>query len=164
MEHRRCRRCGRRKCSSKHDGVWCASACDCCADAAREGLIRLHYIGIVVDDIERHGQYYVYHIALRPVSTVMLDPAQGVSVQPWGDGGAVDLELTEPLGEGFPARRFPVLSTVWFSSISRTDHAWINLANSVDHCRSLVTVPCHRTDEIRLALVHRIVQQAGTEP
>jgi len=68
--------------------------------------MRLHHIGIVVDDIERHGAHYAEQLELQPLSPIVTDPVQRVRVQFWGDGRGVSLELIQPLGEDSPVRRF----------------------------------------------------------
>jgi len=68
--------------------------------------MRLHHVGIVVDDIERHGTRYAEQLGLRPLSAIVTDPMQRVQVQFWGDGREVSLELIQPLDDDSPVSRF----------------------------------------------------------
>jgi methylmalonyl-CoA/ethylmalonyl-CoA epimerase len=68
--------------------------------------MRLHHVGIVVDDIERHGTRYAEQLGLRPLSAIVTDPIQRVQVQFWGDGREVSLELIQPLDDDSPVSRF----------------------------------------------------------
>jgi methylmalonyl-CoA/ethylmalonyl-CoA epimerase len=68
--------------------------------------MKLHHIGIVVDNIESQGKLYSYLFGLQPLSAVVIDPIQRVRVQFYGDGNSSRFELIEPLGEDSPANRF----------------------------------------------------------
>jgi len=68
--------------------------------------MRLHHVGIVVDDIERHGTRYAEQFGLQPLSAIVTDPIQRVQVQFWGDGREVSLELIQPLDDDSPVSRF----------------------------------------------------------
>ena len=68
--------------------------------------MRLHHVGIVVDDIERHGASFAKELNLRPLSAIVADPIQRVRVQFWGDGYGVSLELIQPTADDSPVQRF----------------------------------------------------------
>ncbi|OGA36095.1 MAG: hypothetical protein A3G80_01095 [Betaproteobacteria bacterium RIFCSPLOWO2_12_FULL_62_13b] len=68
--------------------------------------MRLHHVGIVVDDICRHGASYAAQLTLRPLSPIVIDPIQRVQVQLWGDTHGPRLELIQPSEDFSPVSRF----------------------------------------------------------
>lgn len=68
--------------------------------------MKLHHIGIVVDDIERLRPFYIEMLGMEPLSSVVADPIQRVKVQFLGDASSVCLELIQPMGEGSPVSLF----------------------------------------------------------
>lgn len=69
-------------------------------------MMKLHHVGIVVQNIERSGDSYAQKLGFRPLSSIFTDPLQRVRIQLWGNEYTVSLELIEPLGEDSPVRRF----------------------------------------------------------
>lgn len=68
--------------------------------------MKLHHVGIVVDEIERHRPKYCKFFGLEPVSDVVSDQTQKVNVQFLGDPATeTTLELIEPLPGDSPVRR-----------------------------------------------------------
>src|SRR6266496_3082843 len=68
-----------------------------------EVTMKLHHIGIVVDNIERHAKRYADCLGMQPTSPVELDPIQKVHVQfIAGHGDEVSLELIQPAGKDSP--------------------------------------------------------------
>ena len=70
------------------------------------GLMKLHHVGIVVDNIDGHRPQYCRFFGLEPVSEVVTDNTQRVNVQFLASpGGETSLELIEPLEGESPVRR-----------------------------------------------------------
>jgi methylmalonyl-CoA/ethylmalonyl-CoA epimerase len=67
--------------------------------------MRLHHVGVVVDDIRAHAARYAEYFGMRPLSEVVADPEQNVSVQFLGQPGATTIELIEPLPGDSPVRQ-----------------------------------------------------------
>jgi methylmalonyl-CoA/ethylmalonyl-CoA epimerase len=67
--------------------------------------MRLHHVGIVVENIARHARLYSEHFGMQPLSEVVPDSTQRVEVQFLGEPAQVSLELIQPLGEDSPVRR-----------------------------------------------------------
>ena len=68
--------------------------------------MKLHHVGIVVDNIDGHRPRYCRFFGLEPVSEVVTDETQRVNVQFLaGRPGETSLELIEPLPGESPVRR-----------------------------------------------------------
>ncbi|HEV8216451.1 MAG TPA: VOC family protein [Gemmatimonadaceae bacterium] len=68
--------------------------------------MRLHHVGIVVDNIEGHRPHYCQFFGLEPISEVVTDETQRVNVQFLASRGTeTSLELIEPLPGESPVRR-----------------------------------------------------------
>lgn len=67
--------------------------------------MKLHHIGVIVDNIEKHGGRYAETAGFGPQGPVLYDPAQKVMVQFWGAVGQTPLELILPVGPDSPSYR-----------------------------------------------------------
>ena len=67
--------------------------------------MKLHHIGIVVNNIERQAPRCAGQFGLRQVSAIIHDPIQKANVQFWTDGGSVNYEFIQPAAEDSPVRR-----------------------------------------------------------
>ena len=65
----------------------------------------LHHVGVVVDDIERHGRCYAQALGMSAQNGIIEDSAQRVRVQFWGAPGYVAVELIQPTTPNSPAHR-----------------------------------------------------------
>ena len=64
--------------------------------------MRLHHIGIVVEDLTSYGESYRTRLGMREESRIFEDPIQKVRIQFWGDGLGPLVELIEPCGSDSP--------------------------------------------------------------
>jgi methylmalonyl-CoA/ethylmalonyl-CoA epimerase len=68
--------------------------------------MKLHHVGIVVDQIERYRARYGDYFGLKPISGVVMDTTQQVNVQFLAQHKyATSVELIEPLEGDSPVRR-----------------------------------------------------------
>jgi methylmalonyl-CoA/ethylmalonyl-CoA epimerase len=70
--------------------------------------MRLHHVGVVVDDIRAHAARYAEYFGMQPLSETVADPEQNVKVQFLGQAGAsgaAAIELIEPLPGDSPVRQ-----------------------------------------------------------
>jgi methylmalonyl-CoA/ethylmalonyl-CoA epimerase len=68
--------------------------------------MKLHHVGIVVEDIEKACAQYRKFLGLAPLSEIVIDPLQHVKIQMCGNHNEVSLELIQPYGEDSPVQRF----------------------------------------------------------
>ena len=64
--------------------------------------MRLHHVGIVVEDLAKYGEAYGKFLGLSVDSPAYHDPIQKVHIQFWKDGGGNLLELIEPAAPDSP--------------------------------------------------------------
>lgn len=67
--------------------------------------MKLHHVGIVVDDLRTHGEGYRRHLGMEEASEIFEDPIQRVRLQFWRDPSGSLLELIEPNGPDSPVRK-----------------------------------------------------------
>jgi methylmalonyl-CoA/ethylmalonyl-CoA epimerase len=68
--------------------------------------MKLHHIGIVVDNIEKASSQYKRYLGLQALSEITIDPLQRVRIQLCGNQGEAGLELIQPVGEDSPVQHF----------------------------------------------------------
>lgn len=67
--------------------------------------MKLHHVGIVVENIERQAPRCAGQFGLHPASDIIHDPIQKAKVQFWTDGGSVNYEFIQPASEDSPVRK-----------------------------------------------------------
>ena len=67
--------------------------------------MRLHHVGIVVNDLASYGEAYKTLLGLRQASAIFEDPIQRVRLQFWKDAHGHLLELIEPAATDSPVRK-----------------------------------------------------------
>lgn len=67
--------------------------------------LRLHHIGIVVENLVSHGAIYREFLGMIADSPIFEDPIQRVRIQFWKDPDGQLLELLEPTAPGSPVTR-----------------------------------------------------------
>ncbi|MFL6451858.1 MAG: VOC family protein [Bryobacteraceae bacterium] len=66
--------------------------------------MRLHHVGIVVQDLCQYGEAYVSFLGLTAASAIFEDPIQKVRLQFWKDAHGNLVELIEPNGPDSPVQ------------------------------------------------------------
>jgi methylmalonyl-CoA/ethylmalonyl-CoA epimerase len=66
--------------------------------------MRLHHVGIVVQDLRQYGEAYVSFLGLTVESPIFEDPIQKVRLQFWKDAEGNLLELIEPNSPDSPVQ------------------------------------------------------------
>jgi methylmalonyl-CoA/ethylmalonyl-CoA epimerase len=70
-----------------------------------DGKVKLHHVGIVVNDLDSYGAAYASYLGLAPDSAVFHDPIQKVHIQLWRDSHHNLLELIQPAASASPVSR-----------------------------------------------------------
>jgi methylmalonyl-CoA/ethylmalonyl-CoA epimerase len=65
--------------------------------------MKLHHVGIVVEDLDRHGEQYARMLGFVPQTAPIVDPLQKVKVQFWSAADQATIELIQPLAPDSPA-------------------------------------------------------------
>jgi len=67
--------------------------------------MKLHHVGVVVDDLDASGEAYRSFLGLTAASEVFDDPLQKVRLQFWRDEQGALLELIQPATSDSPVQR-----------------------------------------------------------
>jgi methylmalonyl-CoA/ethylmalonyl-CoA epimerase len=70
-----------------------------------DGKVKLHHVGIVVNDLDAYGVACASFLGLSPDSVVFHDPIQKVRIQLWRDSHHNLLELIQPAASDSPVTR-----------------------------------------------------------